>query len=105
MVANEHLGQFKPGISGNPAGRPKGAKNFSAILRRFLDVEIEFEDETVTIQEKIVMVWIKKAMEGDLKAIEMIMDRTDGKVANVTQLELPTEKEKIVLPLLVVATE
>lgn len=31
--------QFKPGVSGNPQGRPKGTRNWSVVVRRVLQDE------------------------------------------------------------------
>ena len=36
--------QFKAGTSGNPKGRPKGAKNEATILRNILNRQIEIRD-------------------------------------------------------------
>lgn len=86
-------------------------KNFSTILTEYLEVESTVTNEfgvqeTHTEQEWIAISLIKEAKKGNLKAIAMIMDRMDGRVANVTQLKIPFEdEEKIVLPLLVIRTQ
>ena len=35
-----HKGQFKPGQSGNPRGRPKGSRNIRSYVQRLLDAPI-----------------------------------------------------------------
>jgi hypothetical protein len=70
-------GQFKPGKSGNPKGRPKGAKNFATILARELDKPIYIVEDgrrrRASRREVIVLQLIKRANAGDLKAsLELI---------------------------------
>lgn len=55
-------GTFSPGTSGNPSGRPKSA---NAELRQRLDKD----------GEKIVQAVIDQALEGDMTAAKMILDR------------------------------
>lgn len=74
-------GQFVKGTSGNPGGKPKGARTFASILRALLNNEdIDAVDMAgFTEQDKLMLGLIKKAKETDLKALEMIVDRMDGK--------------------------
>lgn len=68
-----HKGQFKKGQSGNPAGKPKGAKNKMTI---FKEAMIQGAEETfVKNIEKITEVVCAKAAEGDLTAAKMVLDR------------------------------
>jgi hypothetical protein len=61
--------------------------------------------ERVTIRykaptkDKIMLAWTKKATSGDLKAIDMIMDRTEGKAVQIIDatIKIP-EKSKLVNP-------
>ena len=39
MANNDNLKPFKKGQSGNPKGRPKGSKNRSTIIKKWLEVE------------------------------------------------------------------
>ncbi len=76
--------QFKSGESGNPHGRPKGSRNLSTILREVLDEEIEItlpngQKEKKPFAEVIARKLIKKAVEGDIRAIREIWDRCEGK--------------------------
>ena len=57
---------FKPGQSGNPAGRPKGARN-----KTTLAVEALLDGEAATITRKA----IEKAKDGDMAAIRLCLDR------------------------------
>ena len=91
----DKLAQWKPGQSGNPAGRPKGSRDgIDAHCRRLLAKDLSFsqfkdklkakgidlEDETNA--EAISVVLVLKALTGDLKAIEMLckfeLDLPDG---------------------------
>jgi Family of unknown function (DUF5681) len=66
--------QFKPGHTGNPKGRPKGSS-----LQRLLKDLLEFEAGGKSSGELIVEQLIKKACRGNLKAIEIVLDRIEGK--------------------------
>ena len=57
---------FKKGRSGNPAGRPKGARN-----RTTLAAEALLEGQAEAITQKVV----DMALEGDLTAARMCLDR------------------------------
>lgn len=57
---------FKPGQSGNPAGRPKGARN-----RTTLAIEALLDDEAEALTRKA----IELALKGDMAAIRLCMDR------------------------------
>src|SRR5918993_1369584 len=58
--------RFKPGASGNPAGKPKGARNRTTVLLERL-IEGEAEEVTQTL--------INAAKAGDMAAIRLVMDR------------------------------
>ena len=64
--SGRHQGQFKPGQSGNPSGKPKGARNKVTLA---LEALLDGEAEALT----------KKAIElakgGDLVALRLCMDR------------------------------
>lgn len=57
---------FQPGQSGNPAGRPKGARS-----RATLALEAIFEGKAEAITRKV----IELALEGDTQALRMCLDR------------------------------
>jgi Family of unknown function (DUF5681) len=58
--------QFQPGQSGNPAGRPPGARNKATLLAEaLLDGEAE----------KIIRVAVEKALKGDPVALRLCLER------------------------------
>ena len=59
-------GQFLPGVSGNPAGRPVGARNRSTLAAQAL---LEGEAEQLTRAA------IGKALEGDGLALRLCLER------------------------------
>lgn len=75
--------KFKPGQSGNPNGRPKGARSLSTILREMLEEEIDVNIDGVKsrkqFQEVIIRKLLKKANDGDIRAIVEVFDRVEGK--------------------------
>jgi hypothetical protein len=94
-IPNEHINQFKEGESGNPNGRPKGTKNLSTILKAMLEEDVEVvidgKKERRQFQEVIIRKLLKKANDGDIRAINEIFDRVEGKAKqelNVTSVDL-----------------
>lgn len=79
MIPNEEKGQFKPGQSGNPAGKPKGTKHLSTILKAMLNEEVEIDGKMIKFDQALIKRLLKKATEGDIKAIQEVFDRTEGK--------------------------
>ena len=69
--------RFKPGQSGNPDGRPKGSKNFAALLdrelRRLVTVEVNGKPRRKPAQELIARRLTLDSMKGMHKAIELVM--------------------------------
>lgn len=77
--------QFKPGQSGNPGGKTKG-KSTSALLRELLD-EIP-KGQTMSRKEALARVMlILGIQERNIKMIEQILDRTEGKPKQSVELE------------------
>ena len=87
-------GQFKPGHSGNPGGRPKGS--ITKIMREFM---YEIDDTGFSrIQHLCFILW-NAALKGDLQAIKLIMDRVDGtprQTIETTQVSEPIKVLQIV---------
>lgn len=100
-IKNEELNQFKQGESGNPNGRPKGAKNRSTIARKWLEVNqnlknpITGEQETMSQEDMITLALIKKARDGDVNAYKELMNSGYG--GPVQQIE-QTNIEQPIFP-------
>ena len=92
-MANEHnLIPAKKGEIRNPNGRPKGLPNSKTRLLRLLELvqkkknPITGEDEEFTVLELMDMQMIAKALRGDQKAYQEIVDRLEGKPKQTTDI-------------------
>src|SRR5436190_8054620 len=69
--------QFKPGQSGNPSGRPKGAVNFQAELLEELaeltTVQEADRDVTVSKQRACIKALVAAAIRGDMRACGVLL--------------------------------
>jgi Family of unknown function (DUF5681) len=69
--------QWKPGQSGNPKGRPKGAKNMMTYFRQELNRKISIKEggivRKVTSREAIAKTTVNLALKGDPKFIPVMM--------------------------------
>ena len=83
-------GQFKPGQSGNPAGKPKGAaglakfireqtNNGEDVVRFFLDL---FKGEEVEDQH-LTLVQLNKRIDRRVEAAKWLVDRGFGQAAQI----------------------
>ena len=81
--------QFKPGQSGNPKGRPKGAKNEATILYELLHRKISIRESgktrKITILEAILMRHTEKSVGGDIKSATFILNRYGASAAGEPQ--------------------
>lgn len=70
--------QFRPGQSGNPAGRKKGSKNVATLVERALGemilVNINGRRKKVSKLEAAFMQQANKAAAGDPKAVRLMLD-------------------------------
>lgn len=73
--------QFRPGRSGNPKGRPRGAKNTATLSREILDEKIEFSSGTgvrkISMREAILRSFAQFALDGDTKSATFLLQRYD----------------------------
>ena len=72
--------QFKPGRSGNRAGRPPDAKNFATALEQELKSRVLVTEngrrKRISKREVIAKHLVNKAAGGDLKAIPLLLNET-----------------------------
>lgn len=90
MVEQTNDGRWKPGQSGNPSGRPQGARAKALIAFDQLG-----EDSTKEIVEQV----IAKAKGGDVMAIRTVLERTwPVRKGRKLTFELPEVKTAAELP-------
>lgn len=87
---------FQKGQSGNPNGRPRKGNALSELIRKQLQEPAEAADGKTNAQviaEKLVTL----ASAGDIDALKILLDRTEGKVPDTTNLNTSgTLKVKVV---------
>lgn len=70
--------RFKKGLSGNPAGRPKGALNVATTLARILKEPVVVQEHgrrrTITKFEAAATQLVNKAASGDARALTLLLN-------------------------------
>jgi hypothetical protein len=68
--------RWKPGQSGNPRGRPRGAKNIATLIDEALQQKVQIEERgklrTITARELIARKQVSLAAKGDPKATAFV---------------------------------
>lgn len=69
--------QFKPGQSGNPNGRPKGARSFKTALSKELETKLEIKEagkaKKVSKLEAVAKRLVTDALNGNAKALTELL--------------------------------
>jgi hypothetical protein len=88
--------QFKKGHSGNPRGRPRGAKNLATLVGQALDQKVSVSEQgrhrKVTKREAIITQLVNKSAQADLKATTILLglmqdiERRAGAITEPTSL-------------------
>lgn len=64
--------QFRPGQSGNPRGRPKGARGVGKVLEDALSQHVSVTEgghtSRITKREALILSLVTKALKGDMRA-------------------------------------
>jgi len=83
MVSSEKqykVGQWRKGVSGNPAGRPRKQLTITSRLREYLEKHpLELD--------KIIRAFVATCQRGETQAIRELLDRLEGKVAEKHEIE------------------
>ena len=70
--------RFRPGQSGNPAGRREGVRNLKTDVIRTLRTPVKVKEggrsRTRSTQEGLLLVLREKALRGDARAIDRLVD-------------------------------
>ena len=92
--------EFKKGQSGNPSGRPRGAKNRSTIARKWLEAVEKYKNpitgqmEDMTQEDIITLAQIVKARKQNSMSYKVLLDSAYGSpdqnitTQNLTKLDL-----------------
>ena len=101
---SQNLNPYKPGQSGNPKGKPKGAKNFSTSLKRLLAGIDDSKDKNWTnpLAKKLIQIAFGKfkgkdkdgnditysaSVKEQLTAVIEMLDRNEGKAKQNIQID------------------
>lgn len=83
---------FPPGVSGNPAGRPKGSFSLVEMIKNKLQEQAKDKDKTYA--EYFIDQLIKKTVvDGDVTMMRDILNRVDGMPQQ--KVDMTTQGEKI----------
>src|SRR6266496_4770657 len=84
--------RFKPGQSGNPNGRPRGAKNFAVAIEQELVTRVTVTENgkrrRISKREVIAKHLVNKAASGDLKAIPLLVNEARAHQSNLADAGL-----------------
>ena len=82
---------FKPGQSGNPAGKPVWTRSVETLFRDAIS-KIALDQSIEDVERELVITLLAKAKKGDMRALEMYLDRLYGKPKNSTDITSGGEK-------------
>ena len=92
--------QFQPGQSGNPNGRPKGARNFRTDLRKELSELLSIREEgreiSISKQRALIKRLVASAVSGDARAIATVLSFCARTFGDDGDDELASEDRDIV---------
>jgi hypothetical protein len=83
---------FKPGQSGNPAGRPRDT--ITPHLRELVRMQHPEKDE-VTYGELVARALLTRAIVGDVQAIREVFDRLEGKPRQAIDVSVEEKQRAI----------
>ena len=82
-------GKWKPGQSGNPAGKPKGTKHLSTYIQEALtdeNFELKLKDGSILKEmpiKAIIKTAVAKSVSGDTRAMEWLAKHGYGEKLNL----------------------
>ena len=85
--------KFKKGQTGNPNGRPKKLPELSKLMADILGDE----KNGLTTAERILKAIEAKALKGDIKAAEMLLDRGYGKPKQTQETNITSSDPLVII--------
>ena len=92
--------RFKPGRSGNPRGRPRGAKSTATVVSELLNRKLEVLSAAgvrrISVREAILTRHADAALKGDIKAATFLLqleDQLKTKLVVREEVTLKTEED------------
>lgn len=75
-VIRDKGGRFMPGKSGNPAGRPVGAKN--RVVKAKQELEALLREDVLNVEDikEVWMALVREAKDGNVAAAKVVLDKT-----------------------------
>lgn len=86
---------FQKGVSGNPKGKPKGSKSFRTLFDLALAKVKDPKTNKAYSEEDLIRVYIERAVNGDNRLLERLIDRMYGKPKEMETLTPVDEIGKI----------
>jgi hypothetical protein len=91
--------RFRPGQSGNPRGRPKGARNLSTLVAASLSERIAINENgkrrRISKMEAVVKQLVNRAASGELRATQLLLALVQSQEAEKRAATALTDTEKI----------
>lgn len=82
-IKNIEKHKFKKGQSGNPKGRPKEIPELKVLLAEVMSDE----KDGINAAKAILLALRNKAIKGDTKAAELLLNRAFGKVEEAIRID------------------
>jgi hypothetical protein len=95
--------RFRPGRSGNPRDRPKGARNFSTVIASALSERVAVTENgrrrRITKLEAAIKQLVNRAAAGEARATALLIQLAQANEAKATQMdaERVSEADAIVM--------
>ena len=96
--------RFKPGHSGNPKGRPKGARSLktdlASLLKKRVAIREDGELRHVSRQEAMLLTLCAKALQGDIKAsgqLFAMLTKTEIQHTTPSQPDVVTDNDRAIV--------
>lgn len=91
--------RFRPGESGNPRGRPKGAKNEATLLFELLHRKVEIRENgrtrKITILEAMLHRLAEDSLKGNVKSAAFLLNRLATMASGIAAPEVNQDDQAV----------